>query len=236
MQSSGPHNKDEAERFRIALERNNMLIEVLRRAATMKLPEWYLAAGCITQTVWNMVTEKPPEHGIDDYDVVYFDDSDLSWEAEDLVIQAGARLFADLPVRVEIRNQARGHLWYPQKFGVPCPQHRSTEGAILSWLTGTALFGVRLLDDGSWSVFAPWGFTDILNLVVRPNPISGDKMVYDRKAARWQALWPGLVVIPWPEMDNQPQTRALRQDGRLSMTLNDSRACTGYTTEAITDS
>lgn len=129
-----------------------------------------------------------------------FDDSDISWEAEDAVIRAGATLFADLPARVEIRNQARVHLWYAQKFGIPGPRHESSEGAISSWLSGTALFGVRLLDDGvSWRVFAPWGFADVLGLTVRPNPASGSKALYDRKVARWEGLWPGLTVIPWPE-------------------------------------
>lgn len=198
MQVDGPHTEAEAARFRVALERNPTLMEVLRRAATMNLPGWYLAAGALTQSVWNYVTEQDPEKGIDDYDLIYCDDSDLSWEAEDSVIQEGARVFAGLPTRVEIRNQARVHLWYPQKFGIPCPQHTSTEGAIISWLSGTALFGVRLLPDGDWKVFAPWGFTDILNLTVRPNPASGTRAAYEKKTARWQAIWPDLKVIPWP--------------------------------------
>lgn len=199
MLVDGPHTQEEAARFRAALERNTTLLEVLRLAAGMHLPGWYLAAGAITQTVWNMVTELAPEHGIDDYDLVYFDDSDLSWDAEDREIQKGAQIFADLPIRVEIRNQARVHLWYAEKFGIPGLKHQTTEGAIRTWLTGTALFGVRLLPDGDWKVFAPWGFADILNLVVRPNPMSGNSVLYEKKAARWQALWPGLTILPWPE-------------------------------------
>ncbi|KAI3392968.1 hypothetical protein diail_4917 [Diaporthe ilicicola] len=198
MQINGPHKEEEAARFRDALEHNTTLMEVLRRAAAMNLPDWYLAAGALTQSVWNHVTDQDPENGIDDYDLVYYDDSDLSWEAEDSVIQHGARIFAGLPTRVEIRNQARVHLWYAQKFGIPCPQHTSTEGAIRSWLSGTALIGVRLLPGGDWKVFAPWGFTDILSLTVRPNPESGNREAYERKIARWQAIWPGLKIIPWP--------------------------------------
>lgn len=140
MHITGPHTQQDADRFRAALERNTTLVEVLRRAADMDLPGWYLAAGAITQTVWNYVTEQRPEHGIDDYDLVYFDDSDLSWEAEDREIQKGAQVFAGLPARVEIRNQARVHLWYAVKFGVPGIRHKSTEGAIETWLTGTALW------------------------------------------------------------------------------------------------
>lgn len=199
MNIDGPYTDQEAARLRRALERSTTLLEVLRRAAGMNLPGWYLAAGAITQTVWNMVTERPPDYGIDDYDLVYFDDSDLSWEAEDKVIQEGARVFADVPIRVEIRNQARVHLWYTRKFGIPCRQHKSTESAIRSWLSGTALIGVRLLPDGDWMVFAPWGLADILNLVVRPNPVSGTRLMYEKKAARWRGLWPGLTVLPWPD-------------------------------------
>lgn len=199
MQINGPHTEEEAARFRAALERNTTLMEVLRRAATLNLPGWYLAAGAITQSVWNYVTGQDPEHGIDDYDLVYFDNSDLSWEAEDAVIQVGLRLFEGLPSRVEIRNQARVHLWYQQKFGIPCPRHTSTEGAISTWLSGTALFGVRLLPDNTWKVFAPWGFADIISLTVRPNPVSGDRAVYEQKTARWKMVWPGLKVIPWPD-------------------------------------
>lgn len=209
MEIDAPHTEEEAVRFRSALERNTTLLQVLRRAAAMDLPGWYLAAGAITQTVWNVETNRPPEYGIDDYDLVYFNDSDLSWDAEDKEIQRGAHVFSDLPVRVEIRNQARVHLWYAQKFGVPGLQHTSTEGAIQTWLSGTALFGVRLLADSDshsdshsdvrWKVFAPWGFADILSLVVRPNPMSGTRALFEKKAARWQGLWPELTILPWPE-------------------------------------
>src|ERR1035438_1386664 len=37
------------------------------------------------------------------------DNSDLSWHAEDAVIQEGCQLFRDLPAPVQIRNQARVH-------------------------------------------------------------------------------------------------------------------------------
>lgn len=113
MDITGPHTPDEAARFRAAVQRNPTLLEVLRRAAAMALPGWYLAAGAVTQTVWNAVAGcRPAETGIDDYDLVYFDDADLSWAAKDRVIRAGAALFAHLPAttRVEIRNQARVHL------------------------------------------------------------------------------------------------------------------------------
>lgn len=89
------------------LARNDVLLEILGRAASLNLPGWYLTAGCVFQTVWNVVTGRLPTNGIKDYDLFYFDDSDLSWQAEDRVIDAARSCFADLPVEVEVRNEAR---------------------------------------------------------------------------------------------------------------------------------
>lgn len=137
------------------LSRNDVLLEVLSRTAAMGLPGWYLTAGCLFQTVWNVVTDQPPTSGIKDYDVFYFDDSDLSWEAEDAVIRAGQETFRGLPAQVEIRNEARVHLWYEQRFGVACDPHTSTESAIDCFAATTCCVGVRLEPDGRWRVYAP---------------------------------------------------------------------------------
>jgi hypothetical protein len=186
-------------RFRQALGRNSTLTEVLARAAVMDLPGWYLVAGCLNQTVWNVVTGQPPQAGILDYDLAYFDGSDLSWEAEDAVIRAGDAVYAGLPAPVQIRNQARVHLWYPQKFGLPCPPHPSAEAAIDTYEAANACLGVRAERSGRWRVYAPHGLSDVFNLVVRPNPVLAPRGVYEAKTERWQRQWPELTVLPWPE-------------------------------------
>ncbi|MEU6254946.1 nucleotidyltransferase family protein [Streptomyces sp. NPDC047043] len=188
---------DQLESLRMVLSRNSVLTEVLRRTATMELPGWYLTAGCLFQTVWNVVTDRPPTEGIKDYDVFYFDADDLSWEAEDAVIKAGREIFADLPAEVEIRNEARVHLWYEDKFGVPCPPYESSEAAIDSFAATTCCLGVRL-EAGGWRVYAPHGLSDVFNLVVRPNPVLAPRSVYEAKSARWREQWPELSVLEWP--------------------------------------
>lgn len=190
--------------FQAVLLRNQALAEVLARAAVLGLPGWYLVAGCLYQTVWNVVTGQPPEAGILDYDLAYFDASDLSWQAEDAVIQAGRTLFGDLPAPVQIRNQARVHLWYEQKFGVPCPPHDSTEAAIDTFEATTACLGVHLQPGGRWQVYAPHGLGDVFNLVVRPNPALAPGHVYQGKTARWRRQWPSLTVLPWPTAPGGP--------------------------------
>jgi len=190
---------EQLEHFQAALSSNRTLTEVLARAADMGLWGWYLVAGCLYQTIWNVVTSQPPETGILDYDLGYFDASDLSWQAEDAVIQTGNKIFAGLPVPVQIRNQARVHLWYEKRFGVPCPPHESTEAAIDTFEATTACLGIRIQNDGRWRIYAPHGFADAFNLVVRPNPVLAPRQVYEAKTARWRRQWPSLTVLPWPE-------------------------------------
>ncbi|WP_235079579.1 nucleotidyltransferase family protein [Amycolatopsis orientalis] len=180
------------------MTRNDLVPEVLARAAELNLPGWYLTAGCLCQTVWNAVTGRPPAEGVKDYDLFYFDDSDLSWEAENAVIEEGKRRFGDLPVMAEIRNEARVHLWYEARFGVPCAPYPSTEAAIDSFPSTTSCLGIRLDDRGEWQVYAPHGFADVFNLVVRPNPGRAPRSSYEAKARRWQEQWPELTVLPWP--------------------------------------
>ncbi|RDI46735.1 nucleotidyltransferase family protein [Nocardia mexicana] len=189
---------EQLDAFREVLVRNDLLVEVLARAARMDLPGWYLTAGCLFQTVWNVVTGRPAEEGIKDYDLFYFDDSDLGWAAEDEVIRLGDSVFGDLPAIVEIRNEARVHLWYEDHFGVPCPPHTSSEAAIDSFAATTCCVGVRLERDESWRVYAPHGFSDIFNMTIRPNPVLAPAEVYEAKARRWQEQWPDLTVLPWP--------------------------------------
>jgi uncharacterized protein len=184
--------------LRTTLERNDVLTEILRRAVDLNLPGWYLTAGCVFQTVWNVVTRRPPQQGIKDYDLFYFDDSDLSWEAEDAAIRAAQSVFDDVHPAVEIRNEARVHLWYEQKFGVPCPPYESTEDAIDSFAATTCCLGVRLDTGQRWRVYAPHGLSDVFNLVVRPNPVLAPRNVYEDKTRRWQRQWPELKVLPWP--------------------------------------
>jgi uncharacterized protein len=184
--------------LREILTRNDVLLDVLRRSAELDLPNWYLTAGAVFQTVWNCVTGRDPEQGIRDYDLFYFDRSDMSWEAEDAVIRRVGERFGRLGEVVEVRNQARVHLWYEQKFGRPCSAHRNSESAIDAFAATTCCFGVRLDASQRMRVYAPHGFADLFSLVLRPNPVLAPREVYEAKAARWSSEWPELRVLPWP--------------------------------------
>ena len=170
---------------------NEAMANELMRLA---LSDAWLVSGCLVQTVWNVQTGRDVDYGINDYDIFYFD-PDTSWQAEDAVIsQLQARL-ARFGARIEVRNQARVHLWYPEKHGLPYPAlHCSTDG-IHRFLTTTTQVGIRRTQAGH-DVYAPKGFDDIANMVVRPNSGPNFSVAnYEAKTSRWKMLWPELTVL-----------------------------------------
>lgn len=190
-------NEREIDVLRGALEKNEVIMTILNRALSMKLSNWYLGAGCIAQTVWNEQHGFPPAAYIKDYDLVYFDSTNLSYEAEDWYIKKGTGIFQDLGVQVEIRNQARVHLWSQTHFGYAIKPYLSVEEAIASWSTTATSIGIRLEQDMRFVVYAPYGLEDLFAMVVRPNKKQITKEIYMEKVGRWIKLWPKLRVIPW---------------------------------------
>lgn len=126
-----------------AVSQNRVVMDVLDRADEVGLPNRYLTAGCLFQTVWNVLEGHEPTRGIQDYDLFYFDDGDISWNAEDVAIRRSAAVFDGCGGDVEVRNEARVHLWYEEKFGTACRPYTSTEDAIDRFASTTCCFGIR---------------------------------------------------------------------------------------------
>lgn len=177
------------------LAKSNNVSEILIRAPKLGLTNWYLGAGTVTQTVWNELHGFPLDYGIDDCDLVYFD-KDTSPEAQDRFIEAGKRLFADLPIKVDITNEARVHLWYKQEIGIDIKPYISTEDAINTWPSTASSVGVRY-EGGKFIVYAPCGLNDMMGLIIRANKGLVTQEVYEKKVKKWTSKWPKLTVIPW---------------------------------------
>lgn len=197
------HNDHDHQQFLSTVLKNPVIGTILERLPQLELGEWYLTAGGVFQTVWNVVSGRDPHVGIKDYDVLYFDDNDLSYEAEDMVIQRVHRLFSDLTADIEVRNEARVHVWYEHKFGVPAKPFTSCEDAIDHFASTTCCYGLRTDALGAVHVYAPYCFQDLFALIVRPNPVLAPRTVYETKTVRWVQEWPALTILPWPDAADQ---------------------------------
>jgi hypothetical protein len=184
-------------RFEDIVRADPDLSGLLHAARGLELPQWRLVAGCLYQTVWNVLTNRPARTGIKDYDLIYFDDTDLSWEAEDHVVRCVEARVSDLPAPMEVRNQARVHLWFKQRFGADYPPLRSADEGLTRYASVVHAIGVRLEADDRLDIIAPFRLDDLFAMVIRPNRVMDSEASYQAKAARAKAIWPELVIVPW---------------------------------------
>ena len=176
------------------LRTNPWVAALLDRFDTIALPDCWIVAGALVQTVWNHRFGMPPTTGIADIDIVYFD-PDLSAEAETAHAERLRLAFADLPVWLDVKNQARVHLWYEARFGVALAPYPSTAAAIATYPTTATATGVRMATR-QFETCAPFGLDDLFAGVVRPNRVLVTEDVYAAIASRWAAIWP-VTVHPW---------------------------------------
>jgi hypothetical protein len=183
-------------RLETILRASPTLMRVMQAARDLALPDWLIVSGAIYQRVFNQLSGRDLDYGIKDYDLAYFDASDISYDAEDVVIRRAAAAF-EPPLRelVEVRNQARVHLWFEGKFGEPYPPLSSSAEALQRFVSPTNAVAARLEPDGGMTIVAPFGLEDLFAMRLRPNPIRKTGG-FARIAAGMKARWPELSVEP----------------------------------------
>lgn len=73
--------------------RDALVRDFLLRARDLALPQWRIVSGVLYNTVRNALTGRPSGYGVRDVDLFYFDAGDVSYAAEDGVIQRAAAAF-----------------------------------------------------------------------------------------------------------------------------------------------
>ena len=190
-----PQSEDNLRRLTAILRATPLLMHVLKTARDLALWDWLVFSGAVYQPVLNHLTGRALDYGIRDYDLAYFNASDLSYEAEDRVIRRVRAAF-DEPLRsmVEVRNQARVHLWFEAKFGEAYSPLSCTAEALERFTSATFAIGARLEPDDRLHIEAPFGLSDLFTLRVRPNPrrkTAGFARACDNVLRRWPELTVG---------------------------------------------
>lgn len=181
-----------------ALWKNPAISMLLDGWTRVNLPDCWLAAGAVVQSYWNTVHGYPPLHGVSDVDIVYFDPDDLSAESESRQAARIAGEFERLPIRLDVKNEARVHLWYAERFGYAIDAYASVEAAIDTFPTTAGSIGIRTAGEAV-ECYTSFGFEDLLELVVRPNKRQITRSIYASKVARWKTVWPMLNIIDWDD-------------------------------------
>jgi len=177
------------------LKQNIILYSVIEKARDLGIKNYYIGAGCVTQTVWNYQTNNSLTHGVSDIDFVYFD-ADLSYEKEDETIKHINSELNASELKLDVKNQARVHLWYKDHFGYAVKPYQSLEDAVNSWPTTATAVGVRLCKSGL-KIYAPFGLNDMFGMIVKPNKAQITEEIYNQKVRKWQSKWAELKITEW---------------------------------------
>lgn len=173
--------------------KNNRLI--LERLPILNIPDVWLAAGCLFQTIWNLQSQRPAEENIKDYDLFYFS-SDTSYEAENEFILYAKDAFKDLDINIEIRNQARVSIWYKEKFGGDYPELNQAKEGINHFLIECTCVGLQVSENGGIELYAPYGLEDLYDGKLKPNKNSFSKPEFTPlKVRSYQERWPWLEFV-----------------------------------------
>lgn len=197
LRLSGLPADAQANTLREIIGGSTLLADVLARMRSLDLPDCWLVSGAIYNTVWNHLTGRAPLTGINDIDLFYFDAGDLSYDAEDRAIKTAEKVFAGLPLPVQLRNQARVHLWYPERFGITYAPLGSSCEAVDRFATIAHSVAARLDRAGDIELYAPFGLDDVFSFRLVPNRTLDNRLTHEKKGARARSVWPEIVVEPW---------------------------------------
>jgi hypothetical protein len=89
----------------VALGQNRWVREILERFEEIALPDAWLVAGSIAQTVWNLGCGQRAQLGLKDVDLIYFDGQDLSFDAEASHERRLRDLFRRLPIKLDVKTK-----------------------------------------------------------------------------------------------------------------------------------
>jgi uncharacterized protein len=187
----GPLDLELQQRLELIVRASPWLLQVLGTIRLLGLPDWYLAAGAIRNTVWDALHGSTSLQPHSDLDVIYFDPADTRKETEDT-------LRAAFPEFIwEVTNQATVHRWQSKATGCDIPAYASIAAAMASWPETATAVGVRLTDRGALEIVAPHGLRDLFGLALRPSPAASDPRAYTSRLRQkaWLVRWPRLLML-----------------------------------------
>jgi hypothetical protein len=172
------------------IELDAWMMNVLRAAERLQLPDWWIGAGFLRNKVWDYIENKKSEP-TRDVDLVYFNLDDITPETDWAYDE---KMKSEYPyAEWEVRNQARMHYVNGSR------PFTSTADGISHWVETATCIGVKL-ERGRLKYLFAHGTEDLFGLIARPIPFFNTeeriKTFYERvEKKQWKQKWPDLKVI-----------------------------------------
>ena len=173
------------------LTKNKNLMMVLDYIAKLELPNFYIAAGAVFQTIWNYYDGKDLNFGIKDIDVIYYNNSDLSVEKDLEYYDIIKKYIKEKGFNydIDVSNEARMHIWKMEHGqGENVEQYKNSEDAIDKWVATVHAIGITKVNDD----------IKVYSRTIRPIKHNGNsKELYEMKVESWTKRFSDLNIIEW---------------------------------------
>lgn len=174
------------------IQHDDYMMQALKVAKTCNLPNWFIGAGFVRDTIWNIQHGITLDYKYKDLDLGYFDHTNMS-EKSDIALSFSLKEKFD--VNWEIVNQAYAH-----KYNNVEPYKSATDG-LAHWVKTATCVAATLDKNDNVKIIAPWGVDDLLNLKLRIAPCHTGNKFYETlflervKNKQWLERWPKLELI-----------------------------------------
>lgn len=191
--------KEQNDMFIYILKKNKDLMSILDYIYELELPNFYIAAGSVFQTIWNYYDNKPLNSEIKDIDIIYYDANNLSKEDEEKIEDKIVTHFKELNINYEfdVHNEARMHLWKKSNENKNIDQYKNSEYSIDKWIATVHSICITKEND-EIKVYAPYGLSDIFSRTIRPiKHKDNSKELYEKKVKSWSSRFNNLKIVEW---------------------------------------
>lgn len=170
-------------------------MEALETVREAQLPDSLIGGGVLRTVAWDHLHGHAVGTPLRDVDVAFFEPGDLNAERDREATQRLVSLHPGIPWQA--KNQAAVHLWYERRFGFAVEPLVSSADGVSTWPETATSVAVRLERDGSMTIVAPCGLSDLLSMRLRRNPRRVTEAIFEQRLRekRIQETWPRVEVI-----------------------------------------
>lgn len=175
------------------IEKDDWMMELLRAAKGMNLPDWWICAGFVRSKIWDTLHLFEERTTLSDIDVIYYDPINVDKFQEKELEEKLKSIAPNIPWSV--KNQARMHLVNN------LPPYTSAVDGIANFSETATALGVKLDEKDKVLLTAPHGISDVIHLHVKPTPrfltTKELQAVYEKRLQEknWISTWPNLQIF-----------------------------------------
>lgn len=172
------------------IQKDPWMMEILKAVRDLNLADCYIGAGFLRNKAWDLLHSYNERTALNDIDVVFFDKVNCCANFEKEIEKKLNTQFEK--INFEVINQARTHLWHDKE------AYTSTYEAISDWVETATCVAIRMNENEELEIIAPYGLSDIENLILRPIPHLRDLEIFNNrvKSKEWLRKWPKLTIAP----------------------------------------